>query len=130
MLKFLTSVFTWWNKATPGTRLFTWRKGEFVGKDEFGNSYYRARVAPLGERRWVIYAGYAEASAIPAGWHGWMHHTIDTPPSSENYTAKEWEQAHQSNLTGTVGAYRPSGSILSTGQRPPATGDYDAWTPS
>ena len=26
-------------------------------------------------------------------------------------------------------AYRPQGSILNAGVRPPATGDYKAWTP-
>ncbi|MDG2480772.1 MAG: NADH:ubiquinone oxidoreductase subunit NDUFA12, partial [Alphaproteobacteria bacterium] len=29
--------------ATIGTRLFTWLKGESVGRDEFGNSYYREK---------------------------------------------------------------------------------------
>jgi NADH:ubiquinone oxidoreductase subunit len=32
-------------------------------------------------------------------------------------------------MTGTPLAWRPPGSILSTGQRPPATGDYEAWKP-
>ena len=33
------------------------------------------------ERRWVIYNGYAEASTMPPSWHGWMHHTVDVPPT-------------------------------------------------
>ncbi|MET0313637.1 MAG: NADH:ubiquinone oxidoreductase subunit NDUFA12, partial [Hansschlegelia sp.] len=45
------------------------------------------------------------------------------------YTPREWEKTHLGNRTGTADAYRPSGSTLSTRQRPPATGDYDAWTP-
>jgi NADH:ubiquinone oxidoreductase subunit len=131
MKNFFISVFSWWNKATVGTRFFTWRKGEFVGEDEFGNRYYRAaNVPPLGERRWVIYSGYAEASAIPSGWHGWMHHTTDVLPSDEAYQAREWQLPHCQNMTGTPEAYRPSGSVLRSGQRPAATGDYDAWTPS
>jgi len=32
-------------------------------------------------------------------------------------------------FTGTPGAYRPQGSLASTGERPRVTGDYDAWTP-
>ena len=32
-------------------------------------------------RRWVIYKGYADASRVPSDWHGWLHHTFDTPPS-------------------------------------------------
>jgi NADH:ubiquinone oxidoreductase subunit len=130
MKKFLINTLTWWNKATVGTRFFTWRKGEFVGQDEVGNRYYRATTAPLGERRWVIYAGYADASHIPSGWHGWMHHTVDVPPTDENYTPHDWQLPHQPNMTGTPLAYRPSGSVLRAGVRPPATGDYNAWTPS
>jgi NADH:ubiquinone oxidoreductase subunit len=33
------------------------------------------------------------------------------------------------NMTGTPEAYRPQGSILATGHRPKATGDYQAWKP-
>ena len=32
-------------------------------------------------------------------------------------------------MTGTPLAYRPPGSLLSSGQRPAASGDYDAWRP-
>jgi len=134
MKDFLLRVFTWWNRETIGTQFWTWRKGEFVGEDEFGNRYYRTRGGAkdpaLGfERRWVIYSGYAEASMIPPGWHGWMHHTTDIPPSRDGYTPREWQKPHRPNLTGTAEAYRPSGSTLASGQRPRATGDYSPWTP-
>ena len=134
MHDFLIHVFTWWNGWTFGTKLWTSRYGEQVGTDEFGNVYYRTRggkVDPtLGfQRRWVIYNGPAEASTIPAGWHGWMHHRVDTPPSEQTYVPRPWQLPAQPNLTGTPGAYRPSGSILKDAQRPAATGDYDAWTP-
>jgi len=109
-----------------GTRFFTWRKGEYVGEDENGNTYYRERN---GDKRWVIYNGVADASMISPGWHGWMHHRVDEPPVDDGYEPHEWEQPHRPNMTGTAAAYRPQGSILSTGQRPAATGDYDAWTP-
>ena len=87
MLTFLTQLFTWWNGQTLNTRWHTARNGELVGQDEFGNSYYQtkgARVDPaLGYvRRWVIYKGYAEASKVPAEWHGWLHHTFDEPPTA------------------------------------------------
>ena len=126
--------FTWWNGTTLGTRLHTWRFGERVGEDEFGNVYYRTaggKVDPtIGvQRRWVRYNGYAEASAIPPGWWGWMHHQVDVPPSETTYAAREWEKPHRQNLTGTARAYRPKGSTLSSGQRPAATGDYKAWSP-
>lgn len=134
MKTFLLQFFTWWNGQTLGTRLFTWRTGEEVGRDEFGNIYYRTRGGEkhpaLGhERRWVIYKGEADASMVPAGWHGWLHHRVDTPPSKEDYVAKEWEIAHQGNPTGSAGAYRPAGSTLAGGQRPQSTGDYQPWTP-
>jgi NADH:ubiquinone oxidoreductase subunit len=80
-------------------------------------------------RRWVIFNGPSEPSAIPSGWHGWMHHRTDVSPAAETYVAKAWEQAHEANMTGTARAYRPKGSILNQGARPHVTGDYDAWTP-
>lgn len=134
MKTFLLQFFTWWSGQTLGTRFHTWRNGEFVGEDEFGNKYYRTRGGKkdpaLGiERRWVIYNGEAEASMTPAGWNGWLHHTVDVPPSRETYTPREWQMPHRPNMTGTPAAYRPKGSMLSTGQRPRATGDYEAWTP-
>jgi NADH:ubiquinone oxidoreductase subunit len=134
MKQFLLRFFTWWNGTTLGTQFWTWRKGEFVGEDEFGNRYYRrrgGRIDPaLGfERRWVVYSGYAEASTIPPAWHGWMHHIVDVPPTQQSYRPHVWEKPHEPNLTGTARAYRPPGSALNLGQRPPATGDYKAWRP-
>ncbi len=130
MKTFLLQFFTWWNGQTLGTRFFTWRKGKRVGEDQFGNVYYEGGTLPGGvTRRWVIYKGEAEASSIPPGWHGWMHHRTDTPPSAEDYRPREWQKPYQPNPTGTPDAYRPKGSVLSPGHRPRVTGDYDAWTP-
>ena len=130
MKNLLLQIFTWWNGQTMGTRFFTWRFGKKVGEDELGNIYYEGPMTSWGKpKRWVIYKDYAEASAIPAGWHGWMHYRTDTPPSKESYTAREWQQPHKVNLTGTPYAYRPQGSISASGERPRVTGDYDAWTP-
>ncbi len=133
-MKWLLQIFTWWNGQTLNTRFHTWRHGEFVGHDEFGNSYYRTKggvIDPaLGfERRWVIYAGATEASMTPTGWYGWLHHTSDIPPTKEDYQRRPWEAPFLPNLTGTAHAYRPSGSLLASGVRPPSSGDYDAWTP-
>jgi NADH:ubiquinone oxidoreductase subunit len=126
MMKFLLQFFTWWNGQTLGTRFFTWRKGEFVGEDLSGNLYYRQRG---GSRRWVIYAGVAEPSMVPPDWHGWLHQTVDTPPTEEAYEPRPWQKPHRANMTGTPAAYRPKGSILSDAKRPAATGDYEAWQP-
>lgn len=134
MKRFLLLFFTWWNGATFGTLLWTWRYGELVGQDEFGNRYYRWRGGKIDptlgfERRWVIYNGYAEASTIPPTWHGWIHHIVDVPPTEENYQPRPWQKPHRSNLTGTRAAYRPSGSTLAESRRPAATGDYKRWVP-
>lgn len=130
MKTFLTQFFTWWSGQTLGTRFFTWRKGTEVGRDEIGNIYYEGGLNSDGRvRRWVIYKGYSEASAIPPGWHGWIHHRVETPPSKESYAPRDWQKPHQENLTGSAAAYRPKGSLLGTTHRPQVTGDYDAWTP-
>lgn len=131
MKTFLTRFFTWWNGQTFGTQVWTRLYGEFVGEDEFGNRYYRGKdYANSGfERRWVIYNGLAEPSRVPPSWHGWLHNTVHVPPTEENYTPKAWEKPHRPNMTGTPMAHRPTGSILSQGRRPRATGDYKPWTP-
>ncbi|MEP9378908.1 NADH:ubiquinone oxidoreductase subunit NDUFA12 [Aquabacter sp. CN5-332] len=134
MKEFLLYIFAWWQKATPGTLLWTRRYGELVGEDEFGNRYYRTRNGEIDptlgfERRWVLYNGYAEASTIPPGWYGWMHHRTDVPPPSDTYTPRVWEKPHRRNYTGSPQAYRPKGSVLAGRARPRVTGDYKAWTP-
>ena len=129
-MQFLLQFFTWWNGQTLGTRFHTWRHGTRVGEDQLGNIYYQGGKDSEGRtRRWVIYKDYAEASAIPAGWHGWMHHRTDVSPADETYMPREWEKAHKLNLTGSADAYRPEGSMAASGERPRVTGDYDAWTP-
>jgi NADH:ubiquinone oxidoreductase subunit len=134
MKGFILRLFTWWNGQTVGTQIWTALYGEFVGSDEFGNRYYRTRGGKLDpalgfERRWVVYNGYAEASTIPPSWHGWIHHTVDVPPTEETVLVREWEKPHVPNLTGSPLAYRPPGSTLAANRRSPATGDYNAWSP-
>lgn len=126
MKQFLSELFIWWHGQTMGTRLYLALHFRPVGSDEFGNRYFRSKK---GDRRWVVYNGPAEASRIPSGWHGWMHHRTDVLPTDERYKAHEWEKPHVPNLTGTAAAYRPDGSLLNKGERPRVTGDYQAWTP-
>ena len=131
-MSILSEIFSWWGGNTWGTRLFTWRKGKLVGTDEMGNRYYvQSRgIGPLGiPRRWVIYKDGAEPSKVSADWHGWLHYTVDTPPTDERYQARPWQKPHQMNMTGTPAAYRPAGSILGAAARPKATGDYKPWQP-
>ena len=125
-MNILSQLFTWWNGQTIGTRVFTARNGELVGKDDQGNAFYQTRD---GKRRWVIYQGEAEASRISPDWHGWLHHTFEEAPKDGTLTRKTWEKDHRPNLTGTDGAYHPPGSVLTPERRSPVRGDYEAWQP-
>ena len=129
---FIKQFLTWWNGQTLATRFFTWRKGEFVGQDELGNKYYRAKSAipdSIPEHRWVIYSGYSDGSCVPPGWHGWIHHRVDNPPKDGDYAARPWEKKHQPNLSGTPAAHRPAGSIAQGGKPAEPAPDYQAWRP-
>ncbi|MDX2263706.1 MAG: NADH:ubiquinone oxidoreductase subunit NDUFA12 [Hyphomicrobiales bacterium] len=125
-----SDIFTWWNGATLSTKLYTRSSGRLVGKDELGNAYYEQKkgVGPHGHpRRWVIYNGEADASKVPGDWHGWLHHTVEAPPTAENYQPRGWQKPHQPNMTGTSAAYRPAGSTLNLGRKAKPQGDYQPW---
>jgi len=111
-----------------GTRLFTWLNGRQVGTDGDGNVYYEDKHVRAGTRtrRWVIYAGAAEASKVPPEWHAWLHYTTDAPIK---VSARPWLKPHLANATGTPLGYRPQGHDYQGGLRAAATGDYQAWTP-
>ncbi|MFQ5783579.1 MAG: NADH:ubiquinone oxidoreductase subunit NDUFA12 [Alphaproteobacteria bacterium] len=117
--------------TTMVTRLFTWRKGELVGEDEFGNRYYRERATPapgMRWRRWVVYRGEDEASKVPPGWHAWLHHMSDAPPDEAASGRRPWQKPHLPNLTGTTAAYRPPGDLA--GKRPEGMPPpYQPWRP-
>lgn len=115
----------------------TWQRGVLVGKDRFGNAYYRDKRGKgrMRERRWVIYAGEPEASKVPPEWHLWLHHTTAAPlpESAQQDTAgyhKPWQKEHEANPSGSVAAYRPPGHAYQGGHRPHGTGDYEPWTPA
>jgi NADH:ubiquinone oxidoreductase subunit len=106
-------------------------KGRLAGTDRFGNRYYESRrkTDSLGRHvRWVLFAGKAEASAVPPEWWGWIHYTT-TDPLPEDAPRKPWQKEHRPNLTGTAESYRPPGHDHSGGQRAASSGDYEAWTP-
>jgi NADH:ubiquinone oxidoreductase subunit len=115
---------TWWNSQTLGTQLFTWRRGVRVGEDAQGNVFYHNAD---DSRRWVIFDGEAEASRVSPEWHGWLHRTWDEPPTEAPLPHKSWEKPHQENLTGSVDAYAPAGSIRKADPKPRS--DYEAWKP-
>lgn len=130
-MSFFGKIFTWWDGATIGTHLWSWRNGEHVGTDGEGNKYYRKPAKGAGqERRWVIYDGANDASRVPAEWHGWLHGAFDDVPESHLPPAKIWEAGYTANATGTANAYRPQGALERGGKRARATGDYEAWDPA
>jgi NADH:ubiquinone oxidoreductase subunit len=112
-----------------GTRLFTMFYGRRVGSDAAGNVYYEERRprAHARGRRWVMYAGPPEATAVPPEWHAWLHYTTEAPLPDTG--RRPWQQPHIPNVTGTPASYRPPGHDYRGGQRAAATGDYEAWTP-
>ena len=130
-MSILAKIFTWWDGATIGTQLWSWRHGEKVGTDAQGNSYYRStrKTGDGRERRWVIYEGANDASRVPAEWHGWLHGSFEGVPESNLPPARIWETGYSPNATGTAAAYRPAGALERGGRRAAATGDYEAWSP-
>jgi NADH:ubiquinone oxidoreductase subunit len=110
-----------------GTRFYTWRFGERVGEDAFGNAYYKHKDDKLAER-WVVFDGPAEASAVPAEWHAWLHKFVEDPPDA-NTPRAAFAKPHQPNQTGGAEAYRPPGHDYMGGERAAATGDYEPWRP-
>ncbi|MET0294158.1 MAG: NADH:ubiquinone oxidoreductase subunit NDUFA12 [Phenylobacterium sp.] len=127
------ALFTWWHGGAFGAKFHIKRRGLLVGRDELGNTYYEAKDTSDSydgrKRRWVIFDGYAEASKVPPDWHGWLHHTFAEPPTTAPLPRQAWEQEHLPNLSGTRFAWRPKGSLARGGERPRASGDYEAWKP-
>ncbi|MBV9570636.1 MAG: NADH:ubiquinone oxidoreductase subunit NDUFA12 [Alphaproteobacteria bacterium] len=126
MKQWLLMLFVWWRGATWGTLLATRLYGRFVGADEFGNRYYQNAS---GSRRWVLYNGTVEASRVPPDWHGWLHFTFKEPPTIAPLKPKSFEKPYIPNMSGTLGAYRPEGSLAAQGVRAPTTADYEPWSP-
>lgn len=101
-----------------------WR-GRYVGQDTQGNKYFEDKKNATSNkpRRWVIYKGHAEASKIPAPWHGWLHYTTSEPPNLQHRYS--WEKEHLPNLTGTPYAHKPKGLQGLVTEK-----DYEAWVPN
>lgn len=126
------NIFTWWDGATIGTALFSRRNGGKVGEDGDGNVYFEAKKADETgrRRRWVIYNGPNDASRVPPEWHGWLHGQIDSVPDDVLPPPRAWQKPAVPNQTGTAQAYLPAGALERGGHRAPATGDYEAWSPT
>jgi NADH:ubiquinone oxidoreductase subunit len=129
----LLRFFAWWYQETWGTQFYTWLHGKCVGEDALGNRYYvyRPRFWSQSEteRRWVIYHGGVEATAIPPLWHSWLHRMTDTLPTSHPPL-----QAFP-NPTGSSKSYRPRynhnshAQLLRAHRSSSSKEGYDAWVP-
>jgi len=104
MLTLIKEIFTWWNRQTLGTRIFTIFFGKLVGQDEYGNKYYQNKNG----KRWVIYNGEIDATKIPNEWYSWIHFTKNKIENLHEIKKFSWQKPHQSNLSGTKKAYRPN----------------------
>ena len=97
-------IFTWWNKTTLATFFKTFFTGKLVGKDEFGNKYYKNKK----DERWVIYSGNIEATKITSDWYLLMNHTVNKIPDQIDKKKKyTWQKEHTENKTGTKDSYKP-----------------------
>jgi len=92
-----------------------------VGNDEFSNEYFTNKAG----KRLVAYKGIAEASKIPAEWHGWMHYSTDITPININTHRFSWQKIHLPNLTGTKNFYSPKNSSVKK-----TNAEYEAWNPN
>ena len=129
-MSFLGSIFTWWNGASVGTRLYGLRGMTRMGTDALGNAYWEGGKDGSGRvRRWVIYEGANDPSRVPPEWFAWLHHQFDAVPDRALPPARQWQKPAGANMTGTALAYRPQGALEKGGERAAATGDYEAWTP-
>ena len=99
----LKSLLVWWSRQTLGTYLKTLFTGKLVGKDKFGNKYYKNKK----DQRWVVYGGEIEATKITSDWYLWMHHTIDRIPDENDEKGYIWQKEHLENKTGTKDSYKP-----------------------
>ena len=120
MIDFLKQIFTWWNRQTLGTFIYTLFLGKFVGSDEFGNKYY----SNSREKRWVIYKNIVESTKIPTEWHLWIHFLAKNKPEN-NLKKYSWQKKYKENLTGTKDAYKPEGSLSSDYKK--NTKKYETW---
>ena len=120
MINFLKQIFTWWHKQTVGTFIYTLLAGKFIGNDQFGNKYYTSSKG----KRWVIYKNSVESSKIPPEWHRWIHFITNNKPS-DNINKFKWQKKHEENLTGSMKAYKPEGSLANKSKK--NMKKYETW---
>ncbi len=118
----ITEIFTWWNRQTLGTRIWSYFNGYFEGEDNHGNRYFSNKD---GTRRWVIYKDQVEATTVTPEWNNWLRFTsIKKPVDGEKY---DWQIDHKQNLTGTENAFSPQTHSNIRDRKKKV--DYDRWFP-
>jgi|TARA_B110000438_G_scaffold267899_1_gene283086 NADH dehydrogenase len=120
VINFLKLIFTWWNRQTLGTFIYTLFLGKYIGIDEFGNKYY----SNSKKKRWVIYKDTVESTKIPSEWYLWIHFLEKDKPL-DNVKKHPWQKKHKENLTGTKEAYKPEGSLM--GEAKKNIKKYETW---
>jgi len=120
VINFLKLIFTWWNRQTLGTFIYTFFLGKYIGMDEFGNKYY----SNSKKKRWVIYKDTVESTKIPSEWYLWIHFLEKDKPF-DNEKKYSWQKKHKENLTGTKEAYKPEGSLI--GKTKKSIKKYETW---
>ena len=113
-------IFIWWHRQTLGTFLKTLFFGKYVGRDEYGNKYYKSKK----NERWVVYGKESEASKITSDWYLWIHFLKKNKPSKDS-NKFSWQIKHKENMTGTKEAYKPEGSLTSDLKK--NTKKYETW---
>ncbi len=124
---FFKNLFTWWDGATTGTALYSWRNGRKVGSDELGNVYFerQERPPPLGDVQRLQRCQPGAARMV----------CLADPPDRRRArqgaaaAAQIPASRRRPICTGTAEAYRPTGALERGGRRAAASGDYQAWTP-
>jgi len=117
---FLKQIFTWWNRQTLSTSIYTLFFGKFVGNDKFGNKYYFDSKG----KRWIIYKNEVESTKIPPEWHMWIHYLKKDKPD-EKKKKFSWQKEHNENLSGTKDAYKPEGSLMNNSKK--NMKKYETW---
>ena len=120
MINFFKKIFIWWHQQTIGTFFYTLVTGKKIGSDEFGNKYYFNSKG----KRWVIYKNSVESSKIPPEWHRWIHFITNDKPS-DNIKKFKWQKKHEENLTGSIKAYKPEGSLANKSKK--NMKKYETW---
>ena len=93
-------------------------------EDENGNRYFSNKK---DSKRWVIYGGQVEATAVNPEWNNWLRFTsIEKPDEIKSH---DWQLEHEPNQSGTSKAYSPKSSIFNNKSNNKKRIDYEKWSP-